>query len=106
MQGISFDPENRPGVANLLTILAACQTNGRQSSPLELAQQYASRNHSDLKTDVADAVEARIRPIREEYLRLKADEGWLRQVAGEGVMRARNLASKTMAAVKKQIGLD
>ncbi|KAG9050805.1 Tryptophan--tRNA ligase, mitochondrial [Tulasnella sp. UAMH 9824] len=100
---ISYDPENRPGVANLLTILASCSDSSK--SVAELAQEYSSKNHAELKADVTEAVERLVGPIRENYRRIRNDEAWLRQVSNDGIRRAREIATQTMDQVKHQIGL-
>ncbi|KAG8984015.1 Tryptophan--tRNA ligase, mitochondrial, partial [Tulasnella sp. 427] len=100
---ISYDPENRPGVANLLTILASC--SGTSKSVPELAQEYSSKNHAELKADVTEAVERLVGPIRENYRRIRNDEAWLREVSDDGIRRAREIAAQTMKEVKHQIGL-
>lgn len=119
---ITFDPLNRPGVANLLTILASCgQTN---TTPEREAERLRDISMRDLKEEVAQSVEGLIGPIRgelerllgEEYLadqkkggkggvRMK-EEGYLREVALEGAERAREKASVTLAEVKKLVGLS
>ncbi|KAG8983983.1 Tryptophan--tRNA ligase, mitochondrial [Tulasnella sp. JGI-2019a] len=103
---ITYDPVNRPGVSNLLTILAAVlPQSGNPIRPVALAEEYMGKNHAALKGDVVDAVEAKLRPIREEYLRLKDDEAWLNIVSRTGARRAREIATVTMEEVKQKIGL-
>lgn len=118
---VTFDPLNRPGVANLLTILASCGTN---TTPEREAERLRDVSMKDLKEEVAQSVEGLIGPIRgelerllgEEYLadqkkggkggvRMK-EEGYLREVALEGAERAREKASVTLAEVKKLVGLS
>ncbi|KAG8985845.1 Tryptophan--tRNA ligase, mitochondrial [Tulasnella sp. 427] len=100
---ISYDPEYRPGVANLLTILASC--SGTSKSVPEIAQEYSSKNHAELKTDVTEAVERLVGPIRENYRRIRNDEAWLREVSVDGIRKAREIAAQTIKQVKHQIGL-
>lgn len=102
---ISYDPVARPGVANLLTILASVnETEGETAA--EVARRYEGKDHATLKRDTAEGVEARIKPIREEFTRLREDKAWLNEVARVGVRKARERAVKTMEEVKKTIGLD
>ena len=67
--GITYDPTNRPGTANLLTILAAC--TGQE--PSDVAALYAGKGHGILKSDVADAVEEVIRGPRAEFNKLRSE---------------------------------
>ena len=99
--GITFDPLNRPGVSNIVTILATC-TN---ESPEEVAKLYASKGHAQLKADTAEAVEALLRQPREDFKRLKASINYLEEVAEGGAIRAREISEVTMALVRSQIGL-
>ena len=55
ISGITFDPVERPGMSNLLTILAACTSTGE--APMALVERYARSNHASLKKDVAEAVD-------------------------------------------------
>jgi tryptophanyl-tRNA synthetase len=99
--GITFDPVNRPGVSNIVTILATC-TN---KSPEEVAGLYSSKGHAQLKGDTAEAVEALLRRPREEFNRLKLEKGYLEETAKDGARRAREISEGTMALVRSQIGL-
>jgi len=99
--GITFDPVNRPGVSNIVTILATC-TN---KSPEEVAELYISKGHAQLKADTAEAVEALLRQPREEFKRLRAETSYLEEIAKGGATRAREISEVTMALVRSQIGL-
>ncbi|KAG8853362.1 Tryptophan--tRNA ligase, mitochondrial [Tulasnella sp. 330] len=103
---ISYDPLNRPGVSNLLTILAAVISSSSFTLSAEaLANEYQGKDHASLKADVTDAIVTRLRPIRDNYLRLKDDEAWLNVVSRTGVRRAREIAVVTMDEVKQKIGI-
>lgn len=103
-RSITYDPENRRGVANLLTIMAACEGD---TNPQELAARLGGLSgHAELKAMVADAVIAKLRGIREEYLRLKTDVGYLREVAAQGRQEAQQVAARTMEEVRRKVGLN
>jgi tryptophanyl-tRNA synthetase len=97
--GVGYDPQERPGVANLLEILAAC-TGGE---PEELAEAYAS--YGTLKRDVAEAVVEVLRPVRERHAELAADPERVDGVLKEGAVRARAMARPTVDAAYRAIGL-
>lgn len=99
--GITFDPVNRPGVSNILTILATCT----DKDPEEVAESYASKGHAQLKADTAEVVEAILRQPREEFKRLKAATNYLEEIAKDGATRAREISEVTIALVRSQIGL-
>jgi len=96
---VRFDPEHKPGVSNLLTILAAA-TNQR---PEELAGAYDQ--YGPLKDDAAEAVVELLRPIRERYLELVTDPGAVDETLRRGADKARAVASKTYARASEAVGL-
>ncbi|GJE88082.1 tryptophanyl-tRNA synthetase [Phanerochaete sordida] len=99
--GITYDPVNRLGAANLLTILAACT----EEDVLEVAKRYETKGHGDLKNDVADAVVALLEKPRTEFERLRGEQDYLAQVALEGAEKATAYSARTMQEVRKAIGL-
>lgn len=106
---ITYDPVERPGVANLLTIWSACDTpgsDGRTRTPSELAAEAREWGLGKLKATVGDVVVERLKGLREEYERLKGDEGYLREVAEKGRAKAAERAAKTMEEVRKVVGLS
>jgi tryptophanyl-tRNA synthetase len=98
--GVEYDREAKPGVANLLDVLAAC---GGVGTPEELAGAYDS--YGALKKDVADAVVEVLRPVRERHAELAADPGYVDGVLREGAARARAMARPTVDAAYRAIGL-
>lgn len=105
----------------MLSILSACHADNTLSDnsiapisqddthPDILAAQLTRQGisgHAQLKGIVAEAVVAKLAPIREEYVRLREDLSYLRQVATLGRDEARSAATKTMAEVRKKVGLD
>ncbi|GAA3160492.1 MULTISPECIES: tryptophan--tRNA ligase [Streptomyces] len=96
---VVYDPAERPGVANLLEILAAC-TGGE---PGELAGAYGS--YGALKKDVAEAVVEMLRPVRERHAELAADPGYVDGVLRDGAERARAVARPRVDAAYRAVGL-
>lgn len=96
---VVHDREARPGVANLLEILAACE--GR--SPEELSGEYDS--YGALKKDTAEAVVELLRPVQERHRALCADPGHVDQVLRAGAERAREMARPRVDAAYRAIGL-
>ncbi|KAF5318080.1 hypothetical protein D9619_012185 [Psilocybe cf. subviscida] len=101
IQYITYDPANRPGTSNLLNILAACTNETVE----EVARRYSSKNHSDLKADVGEAVENMLKQPRAEFHRLREDKDYLAVVAKEGAEKAKERSSRTMTGVRKLVGL-
>ncbi|MDT9689669.1 tryptophan--tRNA ligase [Streptomyces sp. P9(2023)] len=96
---VAYDREGRPGVANLLNLLAAA-TGG---SPEDLAGAYQS--YGALKRDTADALVALLRPVRERHAELAADPGYVDQVLRDGAERARGMARPLVDRAYRAIGL-
>jgi tryptophanyl-tRNA synthetase len=98
---IVFDPVNKPGVANLLTILSAL----RGTPVPELAAAFAGRGYGDLKGEVADAVTEFAAPFRQRTLELMGERTELEKILADGADRARDVASGTLADVYRKVGL-
>lgn len=96
---VRYDPENKPGVSNLLSILAA-STGG---DPEALAAGYAQ--YGPLKTDTADAVCALLEPIQKRYAELAADPEATFEILELGADKAREIASRTLDRAREALGL-
>jgi tryptophanyl-tRNA synthetase len=98
---ITFDEVNKPGVSNLLTILAALT-----GTPIDtLVQQFEGRGYGDLKSAVADAVTEFVVPYRNRTFELLDERGELESILAKGADRAREVASATLADVYTKVGL-
>ncbi|MEV5436808.1 tryptophan--tRNA ligase [Streptomyces sp. NPDC052682] len=98
-RGVVYDRAARPGVANLLEILAAC-TGG---NPADLSDVYES--YGALKADTAQAVVELLRPVQARHRELCADPGYVEGVLRDGAERARAMARPTVDAAYRAIGL-
>ncbi|MFD6924271.1 tryptophan--tRNA ligase [Streptomyces sp. NPDC059944] len=98
-QEVAYDREERPGVSNLLEILAACEGG----DPQELSGTYTS--YGALKKDTAEAVVELLRPVQERHKELCADPGEVERVLRDGAARARERARPTVDAAYRAIGL-
>ena len=97
---IRFDPEAKPGVSNLLSIMSALGAGSIDS----LCADMAGQGYGALKTRTADCVIAALEPLQAEYKRLIADKGYLQTVLNENAQTANYLATKTLRKVQKKIG--
>lgn len=97
---VSFDPEARPGVSNLVTIHAAVAA----ISPEEAVSRARGMDTGAYKSLVADAVVLRLAPIREEIRRLRGDRAHLEAVLARGARRARELAAPVLREVRQRVG--
>ncbi|MEU1182222.1 tryptophan--tRNA ligase [Streptomyces sp. NPDC005820] len=96
---VVYDRAGRPGVANLLEILAAC-TDG---NPAELAAVHQS--YGALKAAAAEAVVEVLRPVRDRHKELCADPAYVEGVLRDGANKARGMARPVVDAAYRAIGL-
>jgi tryptophanyl-tRNA synthetase len=97
---VRFDPEHKPGIANLLTIYAAL--TGRPVPALE--QAYDGRGYGDLKKDLAEVVVELVTPFRDRTLALLDDGAELDGVLAAGAAKAGAVAQRTLADVYERVG--
>jgi tryptophanyl-tRNA synthetase len=96
---VRWDLQDKPGVSNLLEILAAIK-GGR---PQEIAAGY--ENYGKLKTDAAEAVVETLRPLQERYREFAQDPGSVQAILADGASRAGEMAAKTFERARSAIGL-
>ena len=96
---VRYDPSTKPGVSNLLSILAA--STGR--TPEAAAEGYTQ--YGPLKNDTADAVVELLAPIRARHTELAADPAEVHRILDAGAERARKTAATTLARARAAVGL-
>lgn len=97
---VRYDPERKPGVANLMAIYSA--TTGKTFSEIEA--EFAGQGYGAFKPAVGEAVVETLRPIREESERLIKDKAYLESVYRAGAEKASYIAGKTLRKVYKKVG--
>lgn len=100
IRGITYDPENRPGVANLLSIFGALT----DESPQTVAERYADKGNADLKNDLTEVVIEFLRPFQQRYHQLMDDKEFLLQLLRRGADQARERAEPTLRNVQNALG--
>ncbi len=96
---IKFDKKNKPGISNLLNIMAVCTS---RTVP-ELEKAYEGKTYGDFKKDVAEAIIALLTPFQTRYDELSDD--YVLKVLREGAERVAPRAEATLKRVKEAIGL-
>jgi tryptophanyl-tRNA synthetase len=96
---IVYDPDTKPGVSNLLSILAA--TTG--TTPEAAATGIGS--YGALKTTVGEAVVETLRPLQQRFAELSADPAEISRLLAVGADKARAVAAKTLARAQHALGL-
>ena len=97
---VRFDPQEKPGISNLLTVY--CAATGKTVEEAE--EEFCGQGYGIFKPAVGEAVVELLRPIREETTRLLADKAYLESVYKDGAERAQALAVKTLRKVYKKVG--
>jgi len=96
---VRYDPSAKPGVSNLLELLAV--TTG--ASPEEVAGRYTQ--YGPLKADAAEAVVEFLRPVQERFHALTADPGHVAEVLAKGADKAGVVAEAVLARAQAAVGL-
>ena len=96
---VRVDRANKPGVTNLLEILAACTGE----PPETLATRYSQ--YGPLKADAGEAVVELLRPIQARYHELMGDRAELQALLRTGAGKARTVAAATLARAQAAVGL-
>jgi tryptophanyl-tRNA synthetase len=96
---VRYDPLSKPGVSNLLELLAAAT----RQDPAELAPGFV--NYGQLKADVAEALAELLRPVRERYAALQSESGYVESVLAEGADKATAMAGPTLDRAMRAVGL-
>ena len=97
---VRFDPENKPGVSNLMNIYSA--VTGRSLDRVE--KEFEGQGYGVFKAAVGDAVVETLRPIREQAGRLIADKAYIKQVYTDGDLKASRVARRTLRKVYRKVG--
>ena len=99
--GVVFDRENKPGVANLLTIYSVLAERTVGS----IEDEYAGRGYGDLKKGLAEVVTGTFGPIRARVLELLDDPAELDRLLALNADRAAGVANETLARAYDRVGL-
>ena len=97
---IRFDPDNKPGVSNLLSIIAALSGQTAEA----VADELAGQGYGKLKERAADCAIATLEPLQAKYQQLMADKTYLQSVLDRNAETAGKLANRTLDKVKRKIG--
>ena len=98
---IRFDPENKPGVSNLLSILSTLSGEGMDT----LVARLAGQGYGKLKEETAQATVEAMKPIQARFQQLMGNKQYLAETLKENAQRAQVLALRTLRKVYKKLGL-
>ncbi|KAL2887149.1 putative tryptophanyl-trna synthetase protein [Ceratocystis lukuohia] len=102
--GITYDPQGRPGVSNLIDILCAFDPSER--SPVEIVKDLSRGTLKDLKMQVSEAVISALSGIGPQYTRILSEDNgkYIDFVEQQSAKKAKQRAAETMELVRNAVG--
>ena len=100
-RNITYDPVNRPEVANLLSLISLC--TGEE--PESIAQRIGDGGGGMLKKVLTEAMNEKLRPLRQKRAQLEADPAYIRQVLLDGSAKAREIGITTLEEVRERMNM-
>lgn len=97
---IRFDPENQPGLANLITILSALTDESIDS----IVERYQGKGYDELKKETGDVVFNFLTDLQARYQDI-ISSGKINEILNEGAQKASKVANKKIAKVYRKVGL-
>ena len=97
---IRFDPENKPGVSNLLSIYSAFSGESID----DIVAKYAGCGYGDFKKDLVGITQEAVAPIKQNFNEIRESDE-LKAILRDGAEKANTIAEKTMKRVKDHFGL-
>ncbi|MDD7384838.1 MAG: tryptophan--tRNA ligase [Actinomycetaceae bacterium] len=98
---ITFDPENRPEVSNLLTIAALSQNR----DPRSIAEEIGDGGAGTLKKVVTESLNETLRPLRSARAEIEKDPAQIHSILQRGIETARAQAQETLSQVREAMNL-
>ncbi len=92
--------EGKDGINNLITIYSL--VSGK--SVEEIEREFDGRGYGDFKLAVGQAVADHLKPVRDEFTKLRADKTYLESCYKKGAEKASSIASRTLSKVKHKVG--
>ncbi len=100
-RNITYDPDGRPEVANLLRVISLCEG----TAPEQVAEEIGDGGGGALKKRLTDAVNTELAPLRARRAELEQDLGYVDGVLRSGNERANAVAEATLAEVRERMGM-
>lgn len=102
ISAVAYDPDNRPGISNLLVIHSSLTGKSIDT----ICQEAAGKESGEYKLSMAHEIIEVLRPIREKYHHLINEPAYLENVLETGAQRAETHAHETWQDVKRKIGIE
>ena len=99
---ITYDPENRPEVANLLMIISLCTGE----VPEKVAERIGDGGGGMLKNELTIALNETLKPIRQRRAELEKNMAYIQDVLHTSVKKTREIAEKTLEEVRAAMNME
>jgi tryptophanyl-tRNA synthetase len=100
-KGISYSPDTRPGISNLITIYSSFTGLTIE----QVVNKYKNNDNKMFKDSVTEVVVQHLQPIQKEIEKLKKEEGYVKNILEDGANKANEIAKRNLKEVYKVIGL-
>lgn len=97
---VRYDPENKPGVSNLMTIYSV--VTGQTIEQVQ--NEFIGKGYGDFKLKVGEAVVEELKPLQKRFKELSADKAYIDSIIKKNAEIANHLATKTLRKVQKKVG--
>jgi len=98
---VYYDPENKPGVSNLLTIYSALTSTSMEDA----VKHFENANYGTLKTEVAESIVSALEPVQNKYYEYLSNKDYLDEVLAIGRQKAEAKANAKINEVYNKLGL-
>ncbi len=98
---ITYEPEDRPEVANLLLLISLCEG----TDPEQVAAEIGDGGGGALKKRLTDAINTELAPLRARRIELESDPGYVSDILRRGNERANEVADATLGEVLDRMGM-
>jgi len=99
---ITYDPEARPEVANLIKLISLC--NGED--PSSIAEHIGDGGGGMLKKMLTESLNEELRPMREKRAQLEKEPEYIKSVLLQGAEKAREMAIETLVEVRRAMNME
>eukprot|EP01132_Coremiostelium_polycephalum_P001251 gene1251-1578_t len=101
IQGISYDPVNRPEISNLLAIASSMT-----GEPIEsIVNEFHSKNNSQFKEFLSESIIKKLGPIKDKFQYLQSNPNQIRDILHKGAQKANAIANENLKQIKDIVGL-
>ena len=97
---IQYDPENQPGISNLLDIYAIFSGKTMEQATAD----FSGKGYGDFKLAVGETVADALQPLQARFYELKADKAYIDGIIKNNAEKASYAAGKTLSKVQKKLG--